>query len=1158
MTPEQAAITSAETLKRIERLLASSSSTVGSGRGESVDRAETRKIKATKETQQDFSKQLGISASALKTFSSELDETTGALKNFRRELGITASSGAKIHASGVRSSKRLSTAQNAAARAAQVAGTNLHGAGQAAHGVSQSNVEAANAADKMEKSSKGMTGKLIDMAAKTGITLAGLKEFAVALKQVSIQLSKDFLTLQSRGINNTVGGLGDFYKRAILAGMSLEEYTTMLENSTTAVARVDSIEHFNRSIERSADQLENLGVFGAKARNLAAALDTSATTLGIPQSKLADATTSQIAVFEQLRKTTMLSSDQMLALAQELGANQDIQQEMLGLAPKERAARMGQLMQIQTMGQSMGMAAEQSQRLAQVLLAQRRATAKERFEARGRLAQAGALVGMSGADTAELSRLGGKKFRTADEEKRFVELSGQLQQGLQRMQASGNFAAENIADQVQQYMPAMTQAQLEQAGAAKLQAESGEVVNKDFGQATTDFGKFVGNFGEFVTGLMKSPLGGVMDALFDLGAFIAGSLIVKSGLTKALAGAGGAAASGAAVGGAATGAAKAAAAAKASSSVFGPVMSFVDKINESTRLTKPTMGFADSVKNAIKSFGALKTYVVQSTKGLTLNMGTVVTNIGDSLSNMKGGLGTFSQSLKGLSFSGFFSNLGTTLKSFNWGGLAGSTLNGLKGIGTAFQSGSSFLFKMATRFAPLGAIIGGIEEAFTGDLAAAMGFGDGIVGRISGVVFGAFRGLITGLPALFDWVFNSISEGLGFSFKVNSEGMVDSFLSLVSATFKNIAAGFVGVLASAIDAIPFVSSDAPWVKSLRATQQSLVDSADQDFKNMEDLYANATDSSRKEKMTLKTIGKEMRESSEKDKKAVASNIKDTSSKVVSGYEGLLASAKDTTQRLQAQAAGEAEKEHTPVAAAPARKEDQTVAATPARKEDAQAETKVTADASSKTGKIDFIKATRLEVDSITAKASNISLAGSATVATAGEHKSQPSKTAATPQNTKTYAATFIADQPVVKDTPLTEKQLAVMKLAKGMGNSYPDWIEQMYKSQVEAVGQVKEVARQAAVQATPTVQSRPTVTPPEVNKTDAVQSQETKEAPPGALQPSDSETVTISRRQLEVLQAIHQAILQQPNMDEEIVAKLEQNGRKNPLTANLVYNRVVS
>jgi hypothetical protein len=492
--------------------------------------------------------------------------------------------------------------------------------------------------------------------------------------------------------------------------------------------------------------------------------------------------------------------------------------------------------------------------------------------------------------------------------------------------------------------------------------------------------------------------------------------------------------------------------------------------------------------------------------------------------------------LRGLSFGSFFSNLISSFKSINFvkaGAQIGSNVGSavLSGLSNTFSASKTLfggIVKLASRFTPIAAIIAGIEEAFTGDLASAMGFGDGFGGRILGVIFGTFRGLATSITDAFDWIFNSITEGLGFDFKINSTAMVDALLSIISATGKHLLASGAKILATILESLPFVSKDAPWVKSLRATSQSLVDSADRDFKNTEDLIANAADSSRKEKMTLETIGKKMRESSEKDKREVAKNITDTSSKVAHGYEGLLASARDTTKQLQAQVADKSKIEQDSKTASVSTKTDkEKTVATPAVSTKTDTEkTVATSAVSTKTDKVDIIKATRLEIDLINAKSASIGLAMNDKNSNSEEANSRALK--------------FLLDS----FSPTSSMMQVADKL----------------NADISAILQpVKQPALSAdIVQATPTVQSRPTVTPPEVNKSETSQPAKTTSAPDGALQPSEGETVTISRRQLEVLQAIHQAILGQSDKDEEIVAKLEQSGRRSALTTNLIYNRVVS
>ena len=342
------------------------------------------------------------------------------------------------------------------------------------------------------------------------------------LTDALINVTRDIYALQARGI-----GAGDslfqLYGHAIRAGMSLEEYTGMLQENSAAVARASNMQAFRGSVKTTTDSLKQLGVFGPAANQLAASMRTNAVALGVPISQVDDVAQKQVETFKELRKSTMMTADGFKELLETVSNNQNVQEDLLGLAPSERAARQQQLIEIGALGHRLGMTQQASAQLTDALLAQRKATAQQRFQAAGYIRQAGAMVGMDTGQAEELAKLRMKKRRTPEEEARFVELSGVLESRLQEMQNSGNIQAEFLSEKMSELLGSTPQGQVQEAaGKAKLASDAGAIQNTDLAKTLGPFGQGVGEMLTTLSGFMKNPLA---DAMVTFGA-----MLVQTGL----------------------------------------------------------------------------------------------------------------------------------------------------------------------------------------------------------------------------------------------------------------------------------------------------------------------------------------------------------------------------------------------------------------------------------------------------------------------------------------------------------------------------------------------------------------------------------------------------------------------------------------------------
>lgn len=338
-------------------------------------------------------------------------------------------------------------------------------------------------------------GNMINRLGATGVSLgffeSAVKNAAVAVKK----LTADFFQLSRIGLGS-VSTLKQMSIDAVLAGMSLQEYTQLVKENTAFASRAGSLENFAKIASASDGMLASMGIFGAEARDLQASLANSNTLAGVSGNKLAEAGAAQIKMFDKLRKSTNMTANEFATLVKSVSENENTQRELVGLAPAEKRARMAELLNITTTGQRLGLTGRAAEELASALIAQRKETVANRFESAGRVMQLGAFTGQ-GAEAqraAELIRKGRRRSDTETEEMRSL-LQG-LDKASQGLYELGDFAVQNVIDQ----LGPDTGQGLGGAGeimkasrAVENTAASGAVFNRDFGQHVGAFGQAVGN-----------------------------------------------------------------------------------------------------------------------------------------------------------------------------------------------------------------------------------------------------------------------------------------------------------------------------------------------------------------------------------------------------------------------------------------------------------------------------------------------------------------------------------------------------------------------------------------------------------------------------------------------------------------------------------------
>lgn len=697
-----------------------------------------------------------------------------------------------------------------------------------------------------------------------------------AVADAAINVTRDLYHLQARGIS-AGDSLFELYGNAMKAGMSLQEYTSMLQENSAAVVRASSFAEFGDSVDRTTRQLNRLGVFGPAAEQLAASLRTNAVIVGISRDQQEAAVSSQVKLFEQLRKTTLMTADAFRELQADIASNQLVQEELLGLAPQERASRLAQITQGATVGYQLGATAQASKQLQEAILAQRRATVEERFKAAGMIRMGGAVMGMDTSRMEEYARLMMKNaaLRTEEDKKRIAELAGDYQQFLQTLKSSPNPALENIADKLAELSPSVQSELQTAAGAVKLQAEAGLAQNADIGKQTSGFMQDIGRGLTALSGFMKNPLA---DAMVIFGSILA-QTVVQSSLLALIA--------------------------KNTGSTGGIFKLFGKKPGGA-------VGKAGKA-GMLASFGSFLAETVGSAAGIDITGRRAPGEIREkgigariAAQNEAAAVEKAAKAAKVARGDTLLTKLLTPI----FGNMFGmSALNSLKftaegdlipeqtkkgivsRLGDGLKSSMGKIFGIFKTAGPFSVIFGAIEEAFTGEMAAALGFGDGIGGRLLGVFVGGLNSFFTGITRLVDGGFNWVMDGLGINFRLNFTKLFDTMTIILTMGAKTIASAFARVFS---DIIGFFNKDAPWAKSLRefsARQDAQVVAQSETLKTLWNT----------EGATLRSMGEEhikaQKVTADKSKQLTQA----TANNVVMGVENLLGAAKSTASVQAAQA-----------------------------------------------------------------------------------------------------------------------------------------------------------------------------------------------------------------------------------------------------------------
>ena len=355
------------------------------------------------------------------------------------------------------------------------------------------------------KNRKSLTSVIVNGFKKTAEFAFAAAAARVITSAVEI-VNQAFQVTGERGFGVLDSNFLTLSKNAVFAGMSLKDYAQMMDKNEGLVSRSSSFAAFDKQLDVGRDGLKKFGIFGAEATNLSAAMAGSAQTLGVPVEDLTNSMNGQMKVFEELRRTTGLTADQFAEMNRNLQNNDDVQRELIGLEPNERAARLSELTRTSAMGKALGLTEQNANKLTAAMLAQRKSTVKERFEGSGRLRQSMSLVGMDPSDIAEAAALAGKRMKTPEEDARYNELLGKYNSRAEEIKQNGGPGMANAVESSEALLTPQVKASMDAAVAVQAAKDSGKQANPDMNKTLGPFQQALGNLGGILEGIGKSSV----------------------------------------------------------------------------------------------------------------------------------------------------------------------------------------------------------------------------------------------------------------------------------------------------------------------------------------------------------------------------------------------------------------------------------------------------------------------------------------------------------------------------------------------------------------------------------------------------------------------------------------------------------------------------
>ncbi len=633
------------------------------------------------------------------------------------------------------------------------------------------------------------------------VTTGGLTVVMGQFYDVAVKVAKDFFTLSAVGMG-TAQSLGDVYKYAILAGMGLKDYMDVIQRANLVAARAGNLENFNKIVSAQDNQLAAMGIFGSTARQLQADLAQSNASMGIRLNELTKTAADQISIFDELRKSSNMTAEQFAKMVDVVADSEQAQRELNGLAPRERSARMQELLQLQTVGSRLGMTAEASMALGKALIEQRKATVKDRFSQGAAILQMGAFTG-NGAAAQRAFELNMKgRNRSSAEDKELFAIVQQMTRAGDTMYENGALGVQNALDTLQENIEKGSLGELVKQGrTASLAKDAGPMQQEAFGKHVNEFGQWVGKLTAIGNGISQSIAGPLLTALSAGIAYIARGPLMAV-ISKMIPSGGGAAAE------------------------TGGVLS---------ALAKPLV----AVKDAGSSF-------LNWIKNVPVLFGNAVGVIQNTMTGVSAFVRNASNALK---FTNWLSGPVDTMK-FLLQESGVKLAQGARAAATSVNAGANSLFagltKTLGRFPVIGGLIDAAFEGITGQISDALNPSGGWFNRIGGMVTAFF----TAIPRF-------IIETMAFVFGENALQPIrngfDIFVAYVNMAIKHFMSNMVGGITWVLEKI--LPDDSKLVAGLKSMQTGLENSAMENAVAVEKLWGDQS-------KTLSSISKENQKSAE--------------------------------------------------------------------------------------------------------------------------------------------------------------------------------------------------------------------------------------------------------------------------------------------------------
>lgn len=554
-----------------------------------------------------------------------------------------------------------------------------------------------------------------------------------ALAKVADAVTKQFFYLAEMGMGS-MGNLYDLNVAAVKSGMAMRDYNDMLVKNMTLASRAGTLDNFDAITSANNKYLASLGIFGESSKRLQVGIAETATQMGIAQSEIPDTSRKLIGVFERLNKTVSMTSDEFMNSILAVKENSAYIEEAAGLNQQERSARLVELTQAYNFGRTLGLTAEESNKLGKAMMEQRKMSVQDRFKESASVMQMAALTGNQDL-IPQIQQLFLKRKRTEAEEAQLTNILGRIEMsGQQVMESTNNLGYESAYMGKKADLSSATQTRMEARVRGELAGQSKELEQEAFGKHVGEFGQFVGKLSAILVGVNRNEV-----LLPALGALTAGlSLIFGRAITKSLFDVARDIRSGGI--------------SKAFGNIGGNLKTLLGNLALSAKnaIMKPF----EFIKNALPTMSS-------SSSGATGILSKLFNFFPDKLNSLIKGIGNLFSKIPSLpaalknipsTIGSFFSNLGTMIPSKVSGMFSGIT-NGLKNVVGEVASVVPALAGGLKRIPFIGQFVAVAMETITGDLRNAFSPNGSWVNTVGSLIlaipyeFGNF--FVNGL----EWVF---------------------------------------------------------------------------------------------------------------------------------------------------------------------------------------------------------------------------------------------------------------------------------------------------------------------------------------------------------------------------------------------------------------------